>query len=79
MTKLLETAETFVTRLLSEELDRRYLYHNLKHTQRVVQSTKVLMEHAKLDEDDQENLLLAAWLHDTGYTKGSKEHEKQRK
>jgi predicted metal-dependent HD superfamily phosphohydrolase len=77
MTKLLETVESFVTRLLSEDLDQRYLYHNLLHTQRVVQNTKDLLEHYALDAKEQESLLLAAWLHDTGYTKGSDAHEKQ--
>ena len=66
-----------MTRLLSEDLDQRYLYHNLLHTQRVVQNTKDLLEHYALDAKEQESLLLAAWLHDTGYTKGSDAHEKQ--
>jgi len=77
MTKLLETVESFVTRLLSEDLDQRYLYHNLLHTQRVVQNTKDLLEHYALDAKEQESLLLAAWLHDTGYTMGSEAHEEQ--
>lgn len=77
MSKLLEATETFVTHLLSEELDSRYLYHNLKHTQRVVQSTKELLEHYGLDEKERNTLLLAAWLHDTGYTRGSADHEKE--
>jgi len=66
-----------VTRLLSEDLDQRYLYHNLLHTQRVVQNTKDLLEHYALDAKEQESLLLAAWLHDTGYTMGSEAHEEQ--
>ena len=77
MSKLLEATENFVTHLLSEELDSRYLYHNLRHTQRVVQSTKELVEHYGLDEKERNALLLAAWLHDTGYTRGSTEHEKE--
>jgi predicted metal-dependent HD superfamily phosphohydrolase len=77
MSKLLEATETFVTHLLSEELDSRYLYHNLRHTQRVVQNTKELLEHYGLDEKERSALLLAAWLHDTGYTGGSTEHEKE--
>lgn len=77
MTTLLETTETYVTRLLSEELDQRYLYHNLEHTRRVVQNTKDLLEHSSLDEIDRQALLLAAWLHDTGYSRGSADHEKE--
>lgn len=66
-----------MSQLLSEELDPRYLYHNLRHTQRVVQSTKELLEHYGLDEKQSNTLLLAAWLHDTGYTRGSDRHEKE--
>ena len=77
MSKLLEAVETFATHLLSDDLDTRYLYHNLRHTQRVVQNTKELLGHYQLDEKEQDALLMAAWLHDTGYTRGSREHEKE--
>ena len=75
MTKLAESTGKYVTKLLTEELDERYLYHNLRHTQRVVQSTKELLEHHELEPERAEELLLAAWLHDTGYTAGSQDHE----
>lgn len=77
MSTLLEAAETFVTHLLTEKLDPRFLYHNLEHTQRVVQSTKELIEHHNLTREDQHVLLLAAWLHDTGYIHGREGHEKK--
>ena len=76
MSKLMEATEAFVSHLLSEELDPRFLYHNLEHTQRVVQSTKELMAHYELPEKEQDTLLLAAWLHDTGYIHGREGHEK---
>ncbi|MDC6352861.1 MULTISPECIES: Pycsar system effector family protein [unclassified Robiginitalea] len=75
MTKLAESTGKYVTKLLTEELDERYLYHNLRHTQRVVQSTKELLEHHELDPGRAEEVILAAWLHDTGYTAGSQDHE----
>lgn len=74
-TQILEDAEKYVVRLLSEELDERFLYHNLRHTQRVVQSTKELLENHKLTEEEEHCLLMAAWFHDTGYTRGSEKHE----
>lgn len=75
MLNLLEKTEAYVTDLLTNELDTKYLYHNLKHTQRVVKSTKELLNAHKLSKEEKEVLLLATWLHDTGYTKGSEEHE----
>ena len=75
MSEILEKTEAFVVDLLSTELDPKYLYHNLKHTQRVVKSTQELLDAHKLEDKEKEVLLLAAWLHDTGYTKGHEEHE----
>jgi len=40
MSDILQKTEHFVTDLLTNELDANYLYHNLRHTQRVVKSTK---------------------------------------
>jgi predicted metal-dependent HD superfamily phosphohydrolase len=76
MSGIVEKTNHFVVDLLSRELDPKFLYHNLRHTQRVVKSTKELIDFYGLDEKDKEVLLLAAWLHDTGYTKGSENHEK---
>lgn len=77
MSEIVQKAEDFVTRLLETELDSRFLYHNLKHTQRVVKSTKELLEHYGLGPAETEQLVLAAWFHDTGYTKGVDNHEEK--
>ncbi len=75
MSELIAKTEKFVTDLLSKELDPKFLYHNLRHTQRVVKSSEELLNSNDLDQEDREILLLATWLHDTGYTKGSENHE----
>jgi len=75
MSEIVEKTEHFVSELLTEKLDPRFLYHNLRHTQRVVKSTKELLNYYKLDEEASEWLLLAAWLHDVGYIKGTENHE----
>ena len=76
MSDILEKTEHYVVDLLTNKLDPNYRYHNLKHTQRVVKSTKELLDHHKLPPEEKEALILTAWLHDTGYTMGSEEHEK---
>ena len=75
MSEIIEKTEKFVTDLLSNKLDPNYLYHNLRHTQRVVKSSKELSNSYDLSQEEKEILLLATWLHDTGYTKGSANHE----
>lgn len=75
MSEIVEKAESFVTEILEKNLDPKFLYHNLKHTQRVVKSTKELLNFYNLGDAADEKLLLTAWFHDTGYTKGVKDHE----
>lgn len=75
MSDIIKLAEDFVTELLTTKLDGNFLYHNLRHTQRVVKNTKELLEALDLDEKENETIELAAWLHDTGYTEGVEEHE----
>lgn len=77
MSDILEKTKQFVVALLSKELNEDYLYHNLRHTQRVVKNTKELLNANHLGAAESEAVELAAWLHDTGYTKGSANHEER--
>ena len=75
METLLLNAEKYVFSLLTKELKGEFFYHNLSHTQRVVNATKELIEGEKVSEVDANILLLAAWFHDVGYIKGIENHE----
>ncbi|MEM7483684.1 MAG: Pycsar system effector family protein [Bacteroidota bacterium] len=75
MSEIVEKAEQFVSKILENELNPKILYHNLRHTQRVVKSTKELLNFYNLGDDQDERLLLTAWFHDTGYTKTIENHE----
>ncbi len=75
MSNIIEKTKVFTSDLLKNSLDPKYVYHNLKHTERVVKSTKELLNAHSLSDEESEILLLTAWLHDTGYTKGTHEHE----
>ncbi|MEC3906773.1 Pycsar system effector family protein [Tamlana sp. 2201CG12-4] len=77
MDKLIVETEKFTTNLLNEKLDASFLYHNLTHTQRVVEKAILLAEQSGLSDSDKSILTLATWLHDTGYTKGIKNHEEE--
>ncbi|WP_298555535.1 Pycsar system effector family protein [uncultured Algibacter sp.] len=72
---LIEATEKFVINLLNDKLDTSFTYHNITHTQRVAEDAKALAELLNIDETQKNLLLIAAWLHDTGYTKGIKHHE----
>jgi len=75
MEKLLSEIEKHVSLLLNEKLSHQYVYHNLTHTQRVVEAVKELSEGEDISDEETYKLLVAAWFHDTGYTRGSQDHE----
>jgi len=75
METLLLKTEKYVFSLLTKELNNDFLYHNLSHTQRVVNAMKELIAGENISEVNANVLLLAAWFHDVGYVKGSDNHE----
>ena len=77
MSEIIEKTKSFVTDLLSQKLDPKFLYHNLTHTRRVVKSTKEILDSLHLGDQESEPLILAAWLHDIGYTHGTNDHEEK--
>jgi HD superfamily phosphodiesterase len=77
MDDLLTTTDRFVLELFKKELDQRFVYHNYTHTARVVKSTKEIIANSEISVKEEKALLVAAWLHDTGYTKSMENHEEQ--
>ena len=56
-------------------LDPRLSYHAPAHTEYVVKQAHALADAAQLSAEDAENLLVAAWFHDTGYLDTYDGHE----
>lgn len=77
MNNLVEKASKFVQKFFQENLSNTFVYHNYQHTQRVVKSTKELIDNSEINVKEEEALLVAAWLHDTGYTKAYVGHEEE--
>jgi len=77
MDNIIAKTEKFVVELLNESLGNKFVYHNIAHTQRVVEKTLELGGLSELSEDEQMILQLSAWLHDTGYTKVIENHEEE--
>ncbi len=75
MTSLVEKTDAFVANLLEKELPKTCIYHNYVHAKRVYKSTKEIIEKSDLSQEEQEDILIAALLHDTGYIHGRDNHE----
>jgi len=67
----------FVFDLFKDNLAPEYLYHNYNHTQQTVEAVEKISKSYDLTSAEQEDLIIAAWLHDTGYVKGYKNHEEE--
>ncbi len=77
MNELLIEVQNYASNLLRKKLSHVFVYHNLSHTQRVIKYIQELLENEPINEDDTENLLIAAWFHDTGYINSIDNHEEQ--
>ncbi|WP_114783903.1 Pycsar system effector family protein [Botryobacter ruber] len=75
--KIVLQAKEFVAALFKERLSRKLVYHNFKHTCDTVSEAQQLGEMHQLPENEMQDLLLAAWFHDTGYIKTYTGHEEE--
>ncbi len=64
---LYKKIENYVTGLYQTLQDDTLAFHNLKHTQYVVDKTKEIAGHYHVNEKEMLILYTAAWFHDTGY------------
>lgn len=60
-------AETFVKDLFDQYAAKHLLFHNLEHTQNVVDRSKEISATFDLPQNDQFIVYIAAWFHDTGH------------
>lgn len=77
MDNLIAEAEKHVTHLFNEKLNSNFVYHNLTHTQLVVEKVKELSDLSNLSDSEKEQLIIAAWFHDTGFTESIDKHEEK--
>ncbi|MDW3197335.1 MAG: DUF5706 domain-containing protein [Cytophagales bacterium] len=74
-TTILNKAKEKATYILREELSEDITYHTLNHTEFVVSAARKIGAGEGLSENELELLELAAWFHDTGYSKSIDNHE----
>jgi len=72
---LLNKSKKYVESFLKKNLSDGIYYHDLEHTQEVVNASEEIGMACNLSDDELETVLIAAWFHDTGYYKGMKDHE----
>ena len=68
--QLLAAARNYVTEIYTRQVKPEFVFHNLEHTEDVVEACSYMADYFNLSDDDRYILLLAAWFHDTGYANG---------
>lgn len=68
--QVLASARNYVTNIFTNEVKSEFVFHNLEHTEDVVEACSTMADHYRLEEEDRFVLMLAAWFHDTGYSSG---------
>lgn len=68
--QLLSAARNYVTDIFMHRVKPEFVFHNLEHTEDVVEASSYMADYYKLSDDDRFVLTLSAWFHDTGYSKG---------
>lgn len=75
MENIIKQAENFVRQLFETKLSTVNFYHNIEHTQRVVERITQLAEWEGCSDGEKNALQLVAWFHDTGFVEKDEGHE----
>jgi predicted metal-dependent HD superfamily phosphohydrolase len=73
-TELIQKTRAYAEGIL-KKLPKHFTYHNLQHTLKVVNAAEEIGSLSGLSEDDIESVIIAAWIHDTGYEEDCDCHE----
>lgn len=75
MKSIVNMVSQFVIDKFKTSLPPGIIYHNLAHTQEVVNTTKRIAMFSSINNSNLEMLLIAAWFHDIGYIDDYDNHE----
>lgn len=76
---MINRVEKYCTELLSNAEIKKLPFHNLEHTEEVVQNVKYLCAAMDINFMETELLIVVAWFHDTGFSKVYNGHEAESK
>jgi len=68
-------AAEFARQQIKEQVSDQYVFHELLHTESVVQACLEIGKGMDCSSEELEILQLAAWFHDIGYSEGANGHE----
>lgn len=72
---LIIKVQSYCKELFERELPEKFVYHDGRHTERVVDASRMIGRESGLSNDELELVTIAAWFHDVGYTEGCDNHE----
>ncbi len=72
---IVRRASEYIFKLFKEKLSKKLVYHNYRHTFDTAQEAEDLGKLHNLPPDELQDLVLAAWFHDTGYINTYEGHE----
>lgn len=75
--QLQQEVEKYVGNYFRTHHDPRLVYHNLEHTQEVVNAAQQIANHYQINEQDFFTITVAAYFHDTGYFEDALKHEEK--
>jgi hypothetical protein len=73
---VVDAAKSFAVEQLSSNLHPQIKFHDLQHTQTVVEASLEIGKGEGVSENDLRILEVAAWFHDLGYSQRADGHEK---
>lgn len=73
--EILDQLRTHVSNLFQSHQDKRFVYHNLDHTEQVVENAVRIANHYQLPDQDFFTVIAACWFHDIGYFYDCTQHE----
>ena len=73
--QLITEVERYVRSYFQQQDSSQRDYHNLAHTEAVVKAAQEIAIHYKLQDDEYQIVIIAAWFHDIGYFINADQHE----
>jgi predicted metal-dependent HD superfamily phosphohydrolase len=73
--EILNQLHAYVANLFEANKDERFVYHNIGHTEQVVENTVKIANHYQLSDQDFFIVVAASWFHDMGYLFDCSQHE----
>ncbi len=71
----IKEVEEYIKEIFKEKIPEEIIYHNIIHTDYVVNQAKLIGEKSGLSNEEMNILLVSAWFHDSGFINSPVDHE----